>query len=109
MAAGTAIKVYAVYKSPPSRNQVTTVPKRRPANPHSFNWLRSPRRQREAKKPRTVTRRKKKMKTTKATQLIIANFSLSPGVDLQKTKWNAATLRDRCAGVLRQLDQALST
>jgi hypothetical protein len=31
--AGTAMKVYAVWRSPPSRNQVTSVPKRRPPRP----------------------------------------------------------------------------
>src|SRR3954470_24195581 len=32
-----------------------TVPKRRPPSPHSCNWFRSPRRQRDAKKPIAVT------------------------------------------------------
>src|SRR3954463_6959728 len=33
--AGTATKVYAVYRSPPTRNQVTQAPKLRPPRPHS--------------------------------------------------------------------------
>src|SRR5437763_446393 len=32
--AGTATNVYAVYRSPPSRNQVTQLPKARPPSPH---------------------------------------------------------------------------
>ena len=31
------MNVYAVYRSPPSRNQATNVPKLRPPSPHSFN------------------------------------------------------------------------
>src|SRR2546429_9151429 len=57
--AGTATKVYAVYRSPPTRNQVTQEPKLRPPRPHS------PRcafgfggRQRPATKPIGLTSRK---------------------------------------------------
>ncbi len=35
ISAGTATKVYAVYRSPPSRNQVIQPPKLRPPSPHS--------------------------------------------------------------------------
>jgi hypothetical protein len=35
--AGTAMNVYAVYRSPPRRNQVTMVPNRRPPSPHSWS------------------------------------------------------------------------
>src|SRR5579871_3265796 len=77
MAAGTAINVYAVYRSPPSRNQVTRVPKRRPASPHSWSRSRSPRRQRAATKPRMVTIAKKIMKTVKATALNMENLLYS--------------------------------
>ncbi len=69
--AGTAMNVYAVYRSPPSRNQVTSVPKRRPPSPHSCSWSRLPARQREATKPSTVTSPKSRMKTISAGQLTI--------------------------------------
>ncbi len=66
--AGTAITVYAVYRSPPIRNQVTQVPKLRPARPHSSS---DPipafgRRHRAAQNPATVTSAKKKQNTTSA-------------------------------------------
>src|SRR6185312_13092414 len=59
MAAGTATNVYAVYRSPPSRNQVTQVPNPRPPRPHSSRVFR-PRsagavRQRDARKPTMAT------------------------------------------------------
>src|ERR1035441_9730373 len=51
--AGTAMNVYAVYRSPPSRNQVTKAPKPRPPSPHSFRCsMSSVRRQRAAQKQR---------------------------------------------------------
>src|ERR1035441_630344 len=56
--AGTAMNVYAVYRSPPSRNQVTKAPKPRPPSPHSFRCsMSSVRRQRAAAKPTPVTTR----------------------------------------------------
>src|SRR5689334_2868716 len=45
------------------------VPKRRPPSPHSCSSSRSPRFQREATKPSTVTSAKKKRKTASAVQL----------------------------------------
>src|SRR4051812_11523028 len=66
--AGTATTVYAVYKSPPSRNQVISVPKRRPPNPHSCRCVRSAAFQREATKPSTDTSRKKNANTPHAVQ-----------------------------------------
>jgi hypothetical protein len=63
--AGTATKVYAVYRSPPIRNQVTQAPKFRPPSPHSSRWARlSGRRQRAATKPSALTRRNRIVKTT---------------------------------------------
>src|SRR6059058_6072455 len=54
--AGTATNVYAVYASPPSRNQVTQLPKARPPRPHSSRSCGlSARRHRAATKPSTVT------------------------------------------------------
>src|ERR1700710_1119936 len=68
IAAGTAMNVYAVYRSPPSRNQVTTVPKLRPPRPHSSSEGGAPvRRQLAAQKPPTVTRMKKNSSTPRAT------------------------------------------
>src|SRR5580704_5155860 len=52
--------------SPPTRNQVTTVPKRRPPRPHSCNWSRSPRRQRAAANPSQVMKPNSRTKTTNA-------------------------------------------
>jgi hypothetical protein len=43
------------------------VPKLRPPRPHSLRWPRSARRHRAAMKPTTVTSRKKKTKTLRAT------------------------------------------
>ena len=40
IAAGTATNVYAVYRSPPSRNQVTQEPNFRPPRPHSSSECR---------------------------------------------------------------------
>src|SRR5665213_1512906 len=65
--AGTAINVYAVYKSPPSRNQVTTVPKRPPASPHSCRRFMSPRRQRAETNPIPVTSANSAIMTPSAT------------------------------------------
>src|SRR5947207_3026134 len=54
--AGTATNVYAVYASPPSRNQVTQLPKARPPRPHSSRSCGlSARRHRAATNPSTVT------------------------------------------------------
>jgi hypothetical protein len=44
-----------------------TVPKLRPPRPHSLRWPRSAWRHRAAMKPSTVTSRKKKTKTLRAT------------------------------------------
>src|SRR4051794_3478035 len=61
--AGTATNVYAVYRSPPMRNQVIHEPKLRPPSPH---WSRlaidSGRRQRAATKPIALTSRKSTVK-----------------------------------------------
>src|SRR4051812_16330263 len=63
--AGTATNVYAVYRSPPTRNQVTQVPKLRPPSPHSSRWFRSVgRRQRAATNPIADTPRNRIVKTT---------------------------------------------
>src|SRR4051812_36547400 len=64
------MNVYAGERSPPSRNQVISVPKRRPPRPHSSRWSRSALRQRPATKPSTVTSRKKNAKTARATPSI---------------------------------------
>ena len=54
--AGTATNVYAVYRSPPTRNQVIQPPKLRPPRPHSSRCARlSARRHRAATKPMTLT------------------------------------------------------
>src|SRR5271163_182496 len=52
--------------SPPTKNQVTTVPKRRPPRPHSCNRSRSPRRQRAAANPSQVMKPNSRTKTTNA-------------------------------------------
>jgi hypothetical protein len=63
--AGTATKVYAVYRSPPTRNQVTHEPKLRPPRPHSSRWaMFSGRRHRAATNPRTATRRNRTVAMT---------------------------------------------
>ena len=63
--AGTATKVYAVYRSPPMRNHVIQAPKLRPPRPHSSRWLRScGRRQRAATKPIALTARNSTTKMT---------------------------------------------
>src|SRR5262249_50569074 len=54
-----------------------TVPKRRPARPHSCSRSRSARRQCAARKPTTVTRANNSTKTTMATQFIAVS-SLGP-------------------------------
>ena len=67
IAAGTATNVYAVYRSPPRRNQVTHVPKLRPPRPHSSKLARcSPRRQLLAQKPMTVTNKNRPTSTARA-------------------------------------------
>src|SRR2546430_13800227 len=54
--AGTATKVYAVYRSPPTRNQVTQEPKLRPPRPHSSRCaIVFGRRQRAGTKPIELT------------------------------------------------------
>src|SRR2546429_8889258 len=54
--AGTATKVYAVYRSPPTRNQVTQEPKLRPPRPHSSRCaMVDGRRQRAATNPNPLT------------------------------------------------------
>src|ERR671921_628037 len=63
--AGTATKVYAVYRSPPTRNQVIQPPKLRPPRPHSSRWAMSfGARQRAATKPIPLTSRKSSVKMT---------------------------------------------
>src|SRR5690348_5854654 len=62
------MKVYAVYRSPPSRNQVIRVPNLPPASPHSCRWSRLPRFQCAAANPIKLTIAKKKMKTPRAVQ-----------------------------------------
>src|SRR5436305_9247593 len=63
--AGTATNVYAVYRSPPIRNQVIQVPELRPPRPHSSRWASvSGRRQRAATKPSALTARNRMVKTT---------------------------------------------
>src|SRR5579871_185375 len=54
--------------SPPSRNQVISVPKRRPPRPHSCSNSRSPRRQWAAAKPSQVMKPNSRMKTVSAVQ-----------------------------------------
>src|SRR5216684_4588895 len=49
--------------SPPSRNQVITLPNLRPPSPHSSRWSSFARRQRPAPKPTTVTSRLRATKT----------------------------------------------
>ena len=67
-AAGTAMNVYAVYRSPPSRNQATKVPKLRPPSPHSFRCIMSSaRRHRAAAKPISVTSRNRTRTMVKVT------------------------------------------
>src|SRR3954451_7175958 len=61
------MNVDAVETAPPSRNQVTTEPNLRPPRPHSFSLARSPRRQRDARKPIAVTAPKSRMKMVRAT------------------------------------------
>src|SRR3982751_3629432 len=62
--AGTATKVYAVYRSPPIRNQVIHPPKLRPPSPHSSRWAMSfGARHRAATKPMALTNRKRKVNT----------------------------------------------
>src|SRR5256885_4704285 len=66
--AGTATKVYAVYRSPPIRNQVIQPPKLRPPRPHSSRWARvSGRRQRAATKPSALTSRNRSVRSEEHT------------------------------------------
>ncbi len=65
ISAGTATNVYAVYRSPPTRNQVIQPPNLRPPNPHSSRWsMVSPDFQRAAMKPITATPAKSTRKTS---------------------------------------------
>src|SRR6516162_6044881 len=84
ISAGTAINVYAVYRSPPSKNQVMTVPNPRPPRPHSFRCSRlSARRQRAAAKPIQVTSANKITKTLNVTGFTpLMSALLRPGRDL---------------------------
>src|SRR5580658_8734802 len=52
--------------SPPTRNQVTTVPNRLPPSPHSCSWSRSPLRQRAAANPSQVMKPNSTMNTPNA-------------------------------------------
>src|ERR1700722_19996172 len=58
--------------SPPTRNQVISVPKRRPPSPHSCSRSRSPARQRDAAKPSQVTAANSSTKMVRAVQLTSA-------------------------------------
>src|SRR3954471_18815493 len=63
MSAGTATKVYAVYRSPPTRNQVTQAPKLRPPRPHSSRCaMFSGARHRAATNPMPLTSRNSAVK-----------------------------------------------
>src|SRR5215831_3852380 len=63
--------------SPPSRNQVTNVPKPRPPSPHSLRCsVSSARRQRAAAKPTSVTTANKTMTMVKATALPLMSAHL---------------------------------
>src|ERR1044071_2383371 len=63
--AGTATKVYAGYRSPPTRNQVIQPPKLRPPSPHSSRWAMSfGARHFAARKPMPLTTRNRTLKTT---------------------------------------------
>src|SRR3954471_8880845 len=65
ISAGTATNVYAVYRSPPTRNQVTHPPKLRPPSPHSSRWaMFSGARHRAATKPMALTTRHRMGKIT---------------------------------------------
>src|SRR5437764_2650578 len=67
--AGTATNVYAVYASPPSRNQVTQLPKARPPRPHSSRSCGlSARRHRAAANPSTVTNPNRARKMANSTR-----------------------------------------
>ena len=62
------MNVYAVYRSPPSRNQAMNVPKLRPPSPHSFRFIRlSVLRHRAAAKPTSVTSRNRTRTMVKVT------------------------------------------
>src|SRR5580704_12452298 len=58
------------------RNQVTTVPKRRPPSPHSCSRFRSPLRQRAAAKPSQVMKPKSNTKIINAIQSTCATSKL---------------------------------
>src|SRR3954471_19051727 len=63
ISAGTATKVYAVYRSPPTRNQVIHAPKLRPPRPHSSRCAMScGARHRAARKPMPLTSRNSAVK-----------------------------------------------
>src|SRR5947209_12392766 len=72
------MNVYAVYKSPPSRNHVTIVPKRLPPSAHSSNDLRFACPQRAAKKPSTAT---PNTNTRKIIDPLVTSASSRGGVD----------------------------
>src|SRR6185312_128408 len=63
--AGTAMNVYAVYRSPPSKNHETSVPKLRPPSAHSSSESSFDPPHREARNPMTVTAR------TSSTRMIV--------------------------------------
>src|SRR5690348_18108216 len=71
-----------------------TVPKRRPANPHSWMRSRLPRRQLAATKPSTVTSRKKMMKTVIASQLTMDEFSLPGHIVSHEREGSRATMHE---------------
>src|SRR5580692_6329732 len=60
------------------RNQVTTVPKRRPPSPHSCSKSRSPLRQLAAAKPSQVIKPNTDMKMIRAVQLASCTVFLPP-------------------------------
>src|SRR5215831_18463372 len=77
--------------SPPSRNQVTNVPKPRPPSPHSLRCsVSSARRQRAAAKPTSVTTANKMMTMVKAMALPLTSAHL-PRASL-RGRWLAAVL-----------------
>src|SRR5437868_15195844 len=70
------------------------VPKRRPANPHSWMRSRLPRRQLAATKPNTVTSRKKMMKTVIASQLTMDEFSLPGYIAFHERECSRASMHE---------------
>src|SRR5574340_977231 len=74
------------------------VPKRRPPRPHSWSWLRSPRRQLAAMKPMTVTSAKSAMKMTSA---VTFRLDMRISSDVRDLVVEASAVYDQ--GVMRDL------